>query len=300
MLCERAIPSCLDQSLSDYEIIVIDDGSDDNTVERLKAFNDKRIKILRNEINLGHCPARNRGIRQAKGQWLLMFDSDFELLPGTLEWIYTRTVGAPQDIGNMASSCRWDTGLVTPIPDVPPKPVGYEAYLAWINGLKISEYFNCFRKEVFQFARYPDGRAFVGTVHLDIAKRWKIEVSRQAAIIFHTDAQDRVTSALPRLVMQRLLDGAHDRAVDSMAALRKHGYALQKYAPAIYRTRLNMAATHCFLNGQRKKGLQYSLIAIKIAPAKIRFWVTLLLGLLGSIPLAFAKSHFKMFKKAKF
>lgn len=79
----EAIDSVLAQTYQDYEVIVIDDGSTDNTREVLEPYMD-RIRYIRQE-NAGVSAARNRGIGEAQGQWLAFLDSDDIWLPEKLE-----------------------------------------------------------------------------------------------------------------------------------------------------------------------------------------------------------------------
>lgn len=72
----KAIESVLAQSFNDYEIIVIDDGSTDNTKEVLEPYRG-RIQYIHQE-NSGVSAARNAGIRLAKGDWIAFLDSDDE------------------------------------------------------------------------------------------------------------------------------------------------------------------------------------------------------------------------------
>lgn len=86
---ERCIQSILNQDFNDFELIVVDDGSSDNTaliIERLKAI-DSRITLIRQE-NSGEMAARASGIRQAKGAWLYFVDADDAVMPDTLSSMY--------------------------------------------------------------------------------------------------------------------------------------------------------------------------------------------------------------------
>ncbi len=74
ILVKRAIECVLNQTFSLYEIIVVDDGSDDETADVLKTFKNK-IKII-TQKNLGVSSARNAGIKSAKFQWICFLDSD--------------------------------------------------------------------------------------------------------------------------------------------------------------------------------------------------------------------------------
>lgn len=78
-----AIESVLAQSYTDFELIVVDDGSTDGTVAHLAKFGD-RIHLL-SQPNRGAAAARNRGVNQARGRYISFLDSDDLWLPGKLE-----------------------------------------------------------------------------------------------------------------------------------------------------------------------------------------------------------------------
>lgn len=85
-LISRAIQSVLDQSYQDFEIIVLDDCSTDDTEELIKELKkkDERIRYIRHEKNKGPAAARNSGIKAAKGEYIAFQDSDDEWLPEKL------------------------------------------------------------------------------------------------------------------------------------------------------------------------------------------------------------------------
>ena len=78
----RAIDSVLAQDYSDYEILVIDDGSTDNTPEIALSYGD-RIRYHR-QSNSGHCATNNKGASLAQGRYFYFLDADDELLPNAL------------------------------------------------------------------------------------------------------------------------------------------------------------------------------------------------------------------------
>ena len=80
---KRAIQSVVMQSYTPYEIIVIDDGSDDGTKEWLKD-NFPNVKYIY-QMNSGVSSARNKGIKLARGDWIALLDSDDEWLPSKLK-----------------------------------------------------------------------------------------------------------------------------------------------------------------------------------------------------------------------
>jgi glycosyltransferase involved in cell wall biosynthesis len=88
----KAIQSVLNQTFQDFELIVVDDCSLDNSVQIVLAFQEKdsRIKYLKNELNLERCETRNKGILAAQGDYICFLDSDDYHLPNHLETFYKR------------------------------------------------------------------------------------------------------------------------------------------------------------------------------------------------------------------
>jgi glycosyltransferase involved in cell wall biosynthesis len=77
----RAIKSVLNQTYQNFEILVVDDGSEENLRVVCDSFNDQRIRFLRNDTHTNANVARNRGIKEAQGEYIAMLDSDDEYLP---------------------------------------------------------------------------------------------------------------------------------------------------------------------------------------------------------------------------
>ena len=93
-LVARAIDSVLKQSLNPYEIIVVDDGSDDGTSEMIQNKY-KSIKLIQQQNN-GVSAARNNGIKHAKGDWIGLLDSDDEWTEKKLENQADRLIKTPE------------------------------------------------------------------------------------------------------------------------------------------------------------------------------------------------------------
>ena len=77
--------SVLNQTYKNIEIIVVDDGSTDNTKEEINKINDEKIKYIKLEKNTGGPNARNIGIKNSKGQYISFQDSDDIFYPNKLE-----------------------------------------------------------------------------------------------------------------------------------------------------------------------------------------------------------------------
>lgn len=72
----QAIESALKQNESNIEVIVVDDGSTDQTAEVVKRFTDKRLKLFTNQYNRGTSYTRNRALTESQGEWIAPLDAD--------------------------------------------------------------------------------------------------------------------------------------------------------------------------------------------------------------------------------
>lgn len=82
---KQTIQSVLDQTYTNWELIIVDDCSTDNTNEVVDTIKDCRIHYLKNEKNSGAAISRNKALREAKGQWIAYLDSDDLWMPEKLE-----------------------------------------------------------------------------------------------------------------------------------------------------------------------------------------------------------------------
>ncbi len=97
---EEAIASVLAQSVSDWELIVIDDGSKDKTQAIVSDFvkKDARIHLISNETNMGVAKTRNRGFDLFQGKYVALLDSDDYWKPQMLEKMLARAEETKADI----------------------------------------------------------------------------------------------------------------------------------------------------------------------------------------------------------
>lgn len=82
---KQSIDSILNQTYTNFELIIIDDGSTDNSVEVIKEFSDKRIKLFENITNQGIVYSRNRAVENSKGKYIAILDSDDIAYPTRIE-----------------------------------------------------------------------------------------------------------------------------------------------------------------------------------------------------------------------
>lgn len=73
---KKSIASVIKQTYQNWELIIVDDCSTDNTDDIIKKFDDVRIRYIKNKRNFGAAISRNRALRLAKGRWIAFLDSD--------------------------------------------------------------------------------------------------------------------------------------------------------------------------------------------------------------------------------
>lgn len=81
----ESIQSVLNQTYKNWELIIVDDCSTDNTDEIVTSFDDERIRYFRNDKNSGAALTRNKAMREARGEWIAFLDSDDLWMPEKLE-----------------------------------------------------------------------------------------------------------------------------------------------------------------------------------------------------------------------
>jgi glycosyltransferase involved in cell wall biosynthesis len=100
-LLNRAVASVLKQTFDDFEVIIVDDQSTDNTSAVAKSFSDPRLRYMINRKKGGACGARNMGIFCAKGKWVAFLDDDDVWLSDKLKYQY-----------ELARNAKSTTGLI--------------------------------------------------------------------------------------------------------------------------------------------------------------------------------------------
>lgn len=81
----ESIQSVINQTYTNWELLIVDDCSTDNTDEVVASFKDKRIRYFKNKKNSGAALTRNKAMRKAQGEWIAFLDSDDLWMPEKLE-----------------------------------------------------------------------------------------------------------------------------------------------------------------------------------------------------------------------
>lgn len=92
----EAIESVLTQTFGDFELLIINDGSTDNSKEIINRYQDKRIRLIENKTNQGLRNTRHRGLMEARGKLFAILDSDDVAFPNRLEIQYEYMAQNPE------------------------------------------------------------------------------------------------------------------------------------------------------------------------------------------------------------
>jgi glycosyltransferase involved in cell wall biosynthesis len=109
----EAIESVLAQSYTNFELVICDDNSPDNSWEIISQYTDSRIVRARNENNLGEYQNRNKAMSLARGEYLIFIDADDILYKHGLEFMMRYAVAFPE--AAMVISRPWDERILLPV-----------------------------------------------------------------------------------------------------------------------------------------------------------------------------------------
>jgi GT2 family glycosyltransferase len=215
---QKLLGSCLksvyqNTKKSSFEVIVVENASTDGTLEMLNQF--PKIQIIKNQCNRGVGPARNQGMRLAKGRYILLLDADTTVIDNALDILVeymddNPKVGicGPKLVGptnELQLSCRRFPTVLTKILRRAPLSMAQhhlkeELLVDWDhNSIKEVDYIigacQIIRKEAFQQIGYLDENIFYGPEDVDYCVRmwqkgWLVCYNPTALIMHH---EQRIT-----------------------------------------------------------------------------------------------------------
>lgn len=244
---ERAIRSCLEQTMSPLEVIVVDDASTDRTVEVVRGIADPRVRLEVLPTNVGPGPARNVALDRARGEWLAMMDADDEMDPTRLEVLYLAAMRESgheifTDIVSRRGTARGaDSAGVAAVPPQPFELLTGPDLLRRNLGAK-----PFFRAELLERTgvRYPDFRAAQDTSFLvQLATKASTPIVVVPARLYHyRDVPASLSKRSERMFTERLrtLDHLESTFADDADLVGAIGVARQLFLDdrAMYRLKL--------------------------------------------------------------
>ena len=263
----RAIQSVLAQTFTDLELIVVDDGSTDNTDGVLAGFADPRLRVVRNTVNRGVSAARNKGIGASRGHFIAFQDSDDLWRPHKLERQVDVLAQAGDGVGVVG--CGWQlqgarrttTTLPTLRGDI------YKEILAdRAPGLGTP---------MLLVRRIADGQPMFDESLPALEERdFKLQYARRFGFDFVDD------------VLVDVQRGRADHVANPRNALVSYERYIEKYAMDLDRWRDIRAYYHwqagreAVKSGERRTALRYFRAAVADGQGSPRMWLDATLGLL--------------------
>lgn len=155
-----SIQSVMNQTFSDWELIIADDCSTDNTEQKIKELGNEKIKFVSNEVNKGNAGARNLGIKNSNGQYVCFLDSDDQFHDNFLVKMHELILKSDFP-GFLWCNVNWidiDGNILDhSIPDTWEPLKQEDPYLFFMNGLKFGTgYGFTVRKDCFDKTGYFD------------------------------------------------------------------------------------------------------------------------------------------------
>ncbi len=254
-LIKRAIDSCLAQTFQDFEIVVVDDGSTDRSQDRVREYDDPRIRLIVHPVNRGVCPTRNTGAEAARGEWVLLLDSDDELLPNAMATVVRETRAVAASVGRLLFRCQLDDGTISPTLEHHAGLLDYGGYLRYIESCTggCRESLHCVRRSCFQQVRFPDNYGLEDLYHLDFSRMFLSMRCEGVLRLYHQDATNSLVNRTKVFDRARDERFVRERAENVDVALRGHRRALLAHAPSWLAEFESRQLTLWLLCGERVK-----------------------------------------------
>jgi len=268
---DKAIESVLKQSYQDFEIIVINDGSTDNTEEIVKNYSDFRIRYIYQANNVGVSEARNTGIRASQGDYIALLDSDDEFLPERLMKQVQILQNKSSEIGVV---CSWSYNIDEKGNYISkrclPKKDGY-IYEDLLSTNPISVPTVLIRKECFEKVGLFDNL-------LDGQEDWDMWIRMAKCYQF---ALIKVPLAKRRIHPNRISYDLERKNVTASRIIKKYMSEL-KVRHSIHSSHYLYIGFRFCQMGKTRDGRRYLLKAISLYPFCIKCYILMIGSLFGS------------------
>jgi glycosyltransferase involved in cell wall biosynthesis len=187
----RAIKSLLAQDYPEWELIIVDDGSSDDSVSVAEQYTDSRIRLIRHAWNKGASAAKNTGLDNIRGEWFTFLDSDDEMIvPDALSRLLRVSKDVDERINAVTCNCLDSvTGKFTGIGLTRDQYLDYQTILESCSG----EFWGLTKSSLLQGDRFnPDLRGYEDVLWHRIDKRACRYYIHQGLRIYHTEGSDRL------------------------------------------------------------------------------------------------------------
>lgn len=266
------VKSVLHQTFQDFEIIIVDDASQDNTKEVVRGFGDNRIKYFRRDMSGGDAVARNLGIVNSEGEYLAFLDDDDEWFPKKLQRQVTLIESSQPVVGGVYTGRVNIDGtngkiLSTTLGDK--RGNLFTEFLG--NGLNITTSSVMVRKECFQQVGLFDENIPYNSdfdMWVRISKNFQFECIEEPLTKYYIHAKKLSTN------FDLVIKGKE-------MVIEKYKPWLTLHPKSLSKKCLNIGILHC-LNGNLEEGRKAFLRTISLDPLRIKPYCIFFLSFLGT------------------
>jgi len=250
----NTIESVTKQTFTNYEIVVVDDGSKDNTKDVIAQLNNPKVKYIY-QTNAERSAARNNGARNAKGQYLCFLDSDDFYLENHLETLYKHIQQNNFDEAMYFVDCKFLQKGITTIPQTSPMIDDVYKYFLVNSVVPVRV---CVHKNIFSNCAFAEDIVIVEDTVMwcNIATKYKIHHIQMPTVLYHLHDDNSVliekNCFLPRLkglqkmFAQPQMHGLISKQVkneilsDCYFGIARHYEFVKKFWPMLYNTIISL------------------------------------------------------------
>lgn len=281
---KRTFESIQVQSFKNFEVIIVDDASTDDTIGFLETYQGLLpLRIYRNKQNLGIGPSRYHGYKKSEGKWILFLDSDDELYPEILAKLHQLVNDLDSDIMRVRGMVIKDDGSLSPRPNLVDEIWVYENYIRAIN-IQENEYnesSSIYKRDALETVPFPQNRSIETLFHLDFFKQYPVRTTPLIFRKYHDDSNNSTDDPKPIDLIQR---EACDNANMIDDVFFKHGEIIKEKAPNKYNNLVVFGIRNHSLCGNRKSAATYYFR--NLDRASIKTFVYFFIGFLSPYLLA--------------
>ena len=266
-----AIASVLDQTFQDFEVIVVDDASTDDTFAVVRSVDDARVRYLRHETNKKEAVSRNTALRAASGEYIAFLDDDDEWVREKLQRQVELLENRPPEFGGVYTGCvTIDRTSGNVVGGVIPEKRGniFEDMIVknWVGTPSTV----LFKKECFSQVGLFDETIAFGVDYdmwIRIASKYQLDYISEPLVKYYIQS-DRLSTN-----HELVICGLENQIV-------KYGSLFRKSSKGLSRRYRIIGTLYCY-TGDLKKGRQALLRAIRINPFELRQYFNLCTSFFG-------------------
>lgn len=266
-----AVKCVLHQTFQDFEIIIVDDASQDNTEEVIRGFRDNRIKYFRREMSGGDAVARNLGIVNSEGEYIAFLDDDDEWFPDKLQRQVVILDHSPKEVGGVYTGQVKVDGTNGKILSIRLGDKKGNLFNELLGGFRFSTSSVMVKKECFhQIGLFDENHPYSSDFDMwvRISKNFQFECIEEPLTKYYIHATRLSTN------FDLVIKG-------NEMVVEKYKHWLKLNPKSYSRKYLEIGILSC-LNGHSRKGRKASLKSITLSPFWMKPYLIFFLSCLGT------------------